>query len=70
MSKTQNRPSARMLNSSGLLFDSCVPLPASWTREGDIEIAPPPSIVDPDATEQSRFMHHAANAAVRAATGV
>jgi hypothetical protein len=24
-----------------------VPLPVSWTREGDTKIAPPPSIVDP-----------------------
>jgi hypothetical protein len=47
-----------------------VPLPVSWTREGDINIAPPPSIVDPDATERSRFIGHAAIAAIRAATGV
>src|SRR5262245_4198729 len=30
-----------------------VPLPVSWTREGDIKIAPPPAIVDPDATVPS-----------------
>src|SRR5262249_42906602 len=42
----------------------------SWTREGDIKIAPPPSIVDPDATVRSRFIGHAAIAAVRAAMGL
>jgi hypothetical protein len=47
-----------------------VPLPVSWTREGDIKIAPPPSIVDPNVTERSCFISHAAIAAVRAATGV
>jgi Protein of unknown function (DUF1275) len=47
-----------------------VPLPVSWTREGDIKIAPPPSIVDPNVTERSCFSSHAAIAAVRAATGV
>ena len=47
-----------------------VPLPVSWTREGDIKIAPPPSIVDPDATVRSRFIGQAAIAAVRAAIGV
>ena len=48
----------------------CVPLPVSGTREGDIKIAPPPSIVDPDATGRSPFIAHAASAARRAATGV
>ena len=48
----------------------CVPLPVSWTREGAIKIAPPPSIVDPGATVRSRFIGHAAIAAIRAATGV
>ena len=47
-----------------------VPLPVSWTREGDTKIAPPPSIVDPDVTERSRSIGHAAIAAIRAATGV
>src|SRR5215471_16399911 len=47
-----------------------VPLPVSWTREGDIKIAPSPSIVDPDATVRSGFIGHAAIAAVRAAIGV
>jgi hypothetical protein len=47
-----------------------VPLPIFWTREGDVNMAPPASIIDPDATERSRFIRHAAIAAVRAATGV
>jgi hypothetical protein len=47
-----------------------VPHPVSWTREGGIEIAPPPSIVDPDATVRSCFIGHAAVIAARAATGV
>jgi aminoglycoside phosphotransferase (APT) family kinase protein len=47
-----------------------VPLPVFWTRAGDIAIASPPSIVDSDATERSRFVGHAAIAAARAATGV
>ena len=47
-----------------------VPLPVSWTRKGDMNIAPPSSIVDPDATGRSHFIGHAAIAAVRAATGV
>ena len=47
-----------------------VPLPVSWTREGAIKIAPPPSIVDPDATVRSGFIGQAAIAALRAATGV
>jgi len=47
-----------------------VPLPVSWTREGDTNIAPRPSIVDPDVTEGSHFIRHAAIAATRAATGV
>ena len=49
---------------------SSVPLPVSWTREGDIKIAPPSSIVDPDATVQSGFIGHPTIAAARAATGV
>src|SRR6266567_5959260 len=32
-----------------------VPLPVSWTREGNIKIAPPPSIVDSDATVPIAF---------------
>ena len=47
-----------------------VPLPVSWTREGDINIAAPSSIVDPDASERSRFMGHAAAIAMRALAGV
>ena len=47
-----------------------VPRPVSWTREGYLNIAPPPLIVDPDATGRSRFIGHAAIAAARAATGV
>jgi hypothetical protein len=47
-----------------------VSLPVSWTRAGDVNIAPPPSIVDSDATGRSRFMSHAAHAAARAAAGV
>jgi hypothetical protein len=37
---------------------------------GDINIAPPWSIVDPDATGRSRCIGQAAIAAARAATGV
>ena len=48
---------------------SYVPHPVSGTREGDIQIAPPPTIIDPDATGRSRFIGHAAIAASRAATG-
>ena len=44
--------------------------PGFLDTEGDTNIAPPPSIVDPDATERSRFIGHAATAAIRAATGV
>jgi len=51
-------------------LQSSVPHPVSWTREGDIDIAPPPSIVDADATVRSRFIAHAAVNAARAATGV
>jgi bifunctional non-homologous end joining protein LigD len=47
-----------------------VPVRVSGTREGDTDIAPPLSIVDPDATVRSRFMVHAASARARAATGV
>src|SRR5262249_31804651 len=47
-----------------------VPLPVFGPREGDINIAPPPSIVDPAATVRSRLISLAAIAAVRAATGV
>jgi hypothetical protein len=47
-----------------------VALPVSWTREGDITLAPPPSIVDPDVTGRSRFIGHAAMAAARAPIGV
>ena len=47
-----------------------VPLPVSETREGDTNIAPPSSIVDPGATVRSRFIGQAAIAAVRAAIGV
>jgi len=47
-----------------------VPLPVSGTREGDTKIAPPPSNVDPDVTERSRFIGQAAIAAIRAAIGV
>ena len=47
-----------------------VALPVSWTREGDTNIAAPRSIVDPDATERSRVIGHAATSAARAATGV
>jgi catechol 2,3-dioxygenase-like lactoylglutathione lyase family enzyme len=50
--------------------DRFVALPVFGTREGDIKIAPPLSIVDPDATVRSRFIGQAAFAAVRAATGV
>jgi hypothetical protein len=35
-----------------------------------MKIAPPPAIVDPEVTERSGFISHAAIAAVRAATGV
>ena len=52
------------------LHDHGVPLPVSGTREGDIKIAPPPSIVDPDATGRSRCIGQAAITAIRAATGV
>ena len=55
---------------SGSHHVGCVSLPVSWTREGDIKIAPPSSIVDPDATVRSRFIGHAAIAAARAAAGV
>jgi hypothetical protein len=47
-----------------------VPLPVFGTREEDIKIAPPPAIVDPDATVRSRFIVYAAIARARAATGV
>jgi hypothetical protein len=47
-----------------------VPLPVSGTREGDTNIAPPPSIVDPDVTERSRVIGYPAIAAIRAAIGV
>src|SRR5262250_1728138 len=47
-----------------------VPLPVSETREGDTNIAPPSSIVDPGATVRSRFIGQAAIARARAATGV
>src|SRR5437870_2315629 len=46
-------------------LDHAVPLPVSWTRKGDMNIAPPSSIVDPDATGRSHFIGHAAIAAVR-----
>jgi len=56
------------------LFNPCVGVictaPGFLDTEGDTNIAPPPSIVDPDATERSRFIGHAATAAIRAATGV
>src|SRR5262249_1966103 len=51
-------------------LDGVVPHPVSETREGDTNIAPPPSIVDPDATVRLRFITHAASARARAATGV
>src|SRR5437016_2598842 len=44
--------------------------PGFLDTRGDINIAPPSSIVDPDATGRSRFIGHAAIAAARAATGV
>jgi hypothetical protein len=47
-----------------------VPLPVSWTHEGDTNIAPPSSIVDPDATVRSRFIGQAAAIARRAPAGV
>jgi len=47
-----------------------VPLPVFGTHEGDTNIAPPSSIVDPDATARSRVIGHAAPRAARAATGV
>jgi hypothetical protein len=53
-----------------LLDTSAVPLPVSGTREGDTKMAPPPSSVDPDVTERSRFIGQAAIAAIRAAIGV
>ena|SRR5215470_10329123 len=52
------------------LLDTVVPLPVSETREGDTNIAPPSSIVDPGATVRSRFIGQAAIARARAATGV
>jgi hypothetical protein len=55
---------------SGAKFLGLYRTPIPWTREGDINIAPPSSIVDPDATVRSRFIGHAAMAAARAATGV
>jgi hypothetical protein len=47
-----------------------VPLPVSWTREGDIDVAPPPSIVDPDAIVRSRVISQVAMAAARVTIGV
>src|SRR5262249_23260616 len=58
-----------MAPSSARRFASPVPRPVSWTPEGDIDRAPPSSIVAPDATVRSRVMGHAVNRAARAAPG-
>jgi len=47
-----------------------VPLPVFGTREGDTNIAPPTSIVDPEATVRSPVIGQAAARAARAAAGV
>jgi hypothetical protein len=65
-----SRPPAHVGRHASRPMGWSVPLPVSWTREGDITIAPPPSIVDPDVTKRSRLIGQAAIAASRAATGV
>jgi len=47
-----------------------VPHPVFWTPTGDIKVAAPSSIVDPDVTERSWGIGHAAAIASRAPTGV
>src|SRR5262245_60599310 len=61
---------SRLSRRRSFFFVPTVPLPVSETREGDTNIAPPSSIVDPGATVRSRFIGQAAIARARAATGV
>jgi len=47
LEETRRQFHALLSSLSAADWDAPVPLPVSWTREGDTKIAPPPSIVDP-----------------------